>query len=48
MPSSTGRTNCEFSLSIEADSADAAIEQVQKVPYGDWATAWAPIEAEQE
>jgi len=30
MPSFTVRTNCEFSLSIEADNADAAIEQAQK------------------
>ena len=48
MPHFTVRTNGEFSLSVEADTADAAIEQAQKVPYSDWGTAWAPIEAEQE
>jgi len=48
IPRFTVTTNCEFSLSVEADTADAAIEQAQKVPYSDWGTAWAPIEAEQE
>ena len=48
MPRFTVRTNCEFSLSIEADNADAALEQAQKVSYAHWDTAWAPIEAEQE
>ena len=35
MPSFTVRTNCEFSLSIVADSADAAIAQAQDVAYAD-------------
>ena len=48
MPSFTVRTTCEFSLSIVADSADAAIAQAQDVDYSDWDTAWAPIEAEEE
>ena len=48
MPSFTVRTNCEFSLSVEADNAGAAIERAQKTPYSDWDTAWAPIEVDQE
>ncbi|MGH7307386.1 MAG: hypothetical protein ACREK6_01695 [Candidatus Rokuibacteriota bacterium] len=48
MPRFTVRTNCECSLSIEADDAEAAIEPAQETPYSDWDTAWAPIEAEEE
>ncbi len=48
MPRFIVRTDCEFSLSIEADNADAAIEQARESPYSDWDTAWAPIEADQE
>jgi hypothetical protein len=48
MPRFTVRTNCEFSLSIEADNADAAIAQAHQLSYSDRDTAWAPIEAEEE
>lgn len=48
MPHFIVRANCEFSLSVAADNADAAIEQAQKIPYSDWDTAWAPIDADQE
>jgi len=48
MPRFTVRTNCEFSLSVDADSADTAITQVQAVPFNDWDTAWAQIEADEE
>lgn len=48
MPRFTVRTNCEFSLSIEADTADTAIEKAQNILYSEWDTAWAPIEADQE
>jgi hypothetical protein len=48
MPRLTVRTNCECSLSIEADDAEAAIEQAQEIPHSDWDKAWAPIEAAQE
>jgi hypothetical protein len=48
MPRFTVRTNCEFSLSVEADNADAALKQAQQVRYSAWNTAWAPIEAEEE
>lgn len=48
MPRFAVGANCKFSLSVEADHADAAIEQAQKIPYSDWETAWAPIEADQE
>lgn len=48
MPRFTVRTNCEFSLSLEADNAATAIARAQEIPFSDWDTAWAPIEAEQE
>lgn len=48
MPRFTVRTNCEFSLSVDADNADAAIAQAQAVPFSEWDTAWAPIEADAE
>lgn len=46
MPRFVVRTNCEFSLSVEADNDDAAIRQAQEIPQSDWDTAWAPIGAE--
>jgi hypothetical protein len=48
MPCFIVRTNCEFSLSVDADNADAAIAQAQETPFSEWETAWAPIEADEE
>lgn len=42
MPRFTVRTNCEFSLSIEADNADAAAALAREVPDSGWDAAWGP------
>ena len=40
------RTNCEYSLVVEARSAVEATQAAAKIPYETWEQAWAPYEAE--
>ena len=41
------RTNCEYSIEIEAATADDAIEKAGHLDFEQhWTQAWAPMEAE--
>lgn len=42
------RTNCEYSVQVEAASADAAIAMVEHEDVAEWAQAWSEIEAEEK
>lgn len=42
------RTNCEFSLLVEADNAEDAIKKASDVPIDKWDKAWSDSEAEEE
>ena len=48
MPKYVVRTNCEYSLEIEAASEEEALHQADKIDVEYWAQAWAPYEAELE
>jgi hypothetical protein len=48
MPTWIVRTNCEYSLAIEAETAEEAMQQAEAVPYSEWGQAWAEYEAELE
>lgn len=42
------RTNCEFSIEIEAKSAEEAVEKAEHIDFElHWSQAWAPMEAEE-
>jgi hypothetical protein len=42
------RTNCEFSIEIEAESAEKAVEKAGHIDFEKhWTQAWAPMEAEE-
>ena len=43
------RTNCEFSIVVEADDEDAAVLVADTIDTRDdrWTKAWAPLEAEE-
>ncbi len=41
------RTNCEYSILIEADDEDQAMEKAGHIEYKLWQEAWAPFEAEE-
>ena len=41
------RDNCEYSLEVEAESAEKAMELASKIPHSDWSQAWAPREVEE-
>ena len=40
------RTNCEYSLEVEARDADEAMSMADKIDVGEWNQAWASVEAE--
>jgi len=40
------RTNCEYSLEVEASDPQEAMELASKVDYEHWNQAWACYEAE--
>ena len=48
MPWFIVRKNCEYSIGIEAESADAAMAQAETLESHEWATAWSPMTAELE
>lgn len=48
MPFYTVRTNCEYSITIEAASAGSAEQLASKIDLAEWDQAWAPIEAEED
>lgn len=42
------RTNVEYSIEIEADSAEEAVEKAGHIDFEEhWTQAWAPMEAEE-
>jgi len=42
------RTNCEYSIEIEAGSREEAVEKAGHIDYEKhWTQAWAPMEAEE-
>lgn len=47
MPRFLVRTNCEYSIEIEAANADEAIEKAQAIDVEEWSQAWADVEAEE-
>lgn len=48
MPRFVVRTNCEYSIEVEADNADEAMAKADKIDVADWQQAWAPFEADEE
>lgn len=40
------RMNCEYVITLEADSEEDAITEAEKLPVEEWAQAWSEIEAE--
>jgi len=48
MPTWVVRLNCEYSLEVEADTADEAMAEAEKLDVAEWEQAWSPIEAEEE
>jgi hypothetical protein len=42
------RTNCEYSIQVDADNEEHACDLAAQIPYGEWGQAWAPYEAEEE
>lgn len=42
------RANCEYTLEVEASSADEAIAEANKIPKPEWSQAWCEDEAEEE
>ncbi len=44
----TVRTNCEYSIEIEAESEEEALAQAEKLDVDTWEQAWAPMEVEEE
>ena len=42
------RTNCEYSIEIEAATPDEAMEKAQAIDVAEWGQAWAPIEVDEE
>ncbi|MEW6048084.1 MAG: hypothetical protein AB1609_16690 [Bacillota bacterium] len=47
MPQYLVRTNCEYSIVIEAASADEAMEKAQAIDVEEWSQAWAELEVEE-
>lgn len=47
MPQYLVRTNCEYSIEIEAASADEVMEKAQAIDVEEWGKAWAEVEAEE-
>ena len=41
------RTNCEYSIEVEAEDADKAVVEANKTDVKDWTQAWAEAEAEE-
>jgi hypothetical protein len=42
------RTNCEYSIEIEAESREQAVEKAEHIDFEQhWTQAWAPMEAEE-
>ena len=48
MPNWIVRLNCEYSIEIEADDADGAMDKSNKISLEDWNQAYSGIEAEEE
>ncbi len=42
------RTNCEYSMAVDATSAEEALKKAEKVDVKEWGQAWAPMEAERD
>ncbi len=47
MPCFLVRTNCELSITVEAGTADEAMDRADKIPYDEWDKDWSPFEAEE-
>lgn len=41
------RTNCEYSIFIEAATAEEAMQEAEGIPVSEWDKAWASYEAEE-
>ena len=48
MPRFIVRTNCEYSLEVEAETPEKAMEKAQTQDIATWNQAWAPAEAEEQ
>lgn len=48
MPTWIVRLNCEFSTTVEAETAEEAMEIANETDCMTWGQAWSPIEAEEE
>jgi len=48
VPNFIVRLNCEYSIEIEAEDADGAMDKASEVDCADWNQAWSVIEAEEE
>jgi hypothetical protein len=42
------RKNCEYSMAIEAESAEEAIQIADKIPDNEWNQSWSALEVEEE
>ena len=40
------RVNCEYSIEIEAESSDEAVDKAQNIDLVKWDQAWSGVEAE--
>ena len=40
------RASCEYSLEVEAESADLAMAEALKIGMADWDQAWSDVEVE--
>ena len=46
MPKYLVRANCEYSMAVEADSEDEALEIACRTRLNEWDQAWSPDEVE--
>lgn len=40
------RTNCEYSIEVDAASEKDALRKTEAIDFNEWAQAWSPLEAE--
>ncbi len=40
------RVNCEYSLEMQGDDPQMAMDKAQRIDVASWIQAWSPIEAE--
>jgi len=48
MPNFIVRTNCEYSIEVEADNENEAMSKADKIDVATWTQAWAPYEVEED